>query len=200
VGGNIVPEFAARPPAWVTPVLHPYFSCMVFSRDEEFLAPGRYFFGTNMAFRKDLLEACGGFHSDLGRKGGSLLSNEEWTVFRFIDARGLLKLASPRVRVRHVVPASRLRRGFFIRRLWWQGVSDTVFHLRLDGRDKGWVLRKAWKDFRTYYGNLRQKLKAGVSTPHMAFFNLFRWVGILYAVCTTEKGGPCAAEIGRCSS
>jgi glycosyltransferase involved in cell wall biosynthesis len=191
VGGNIFPLFEVEPPAWVTPHLYPYFSCKTFSKDEEYLGPGLYFFGTNMAFRKDVLEASGGFDACLGRKGNNLLSNEEWTVFHYIDRQGLLKLSSPEVNVRHMIPPSRLIRRFFIRRLWWQGVSDTVFHMQVSGRGRGWVLRKAWNDFIGYYGTLRQKFHYGVSTPHMALFNLFRWGGILYALSTTGPASPC---------
>ncbi len=128
VGGNIFPVFEETPPSWVTPQLYPYFSCFIFSKEETFLEPGRYFFGTNMAFRKDVLLASGGFDARLGRKGNSLLSNEEWTVFHYIDQQNLLKLSSPQVNVHHIIPPSRLIRRFFIRRLWWQGVSDTVFN------------------------------------------------------------------------
>lgn len=194
VGGNIFPHFEVEPPAWVTPHLYPYFSCKTFSKSEEFLGIGLYFFGTNMAFRKDVLVASGGFDACLGRKGDNLLSNEEWTVFHYIDQQGLLKLSSPMVNVRHMIPPSRLIRWFFIRRLWWQGVSDTVFHLRVSCRDKEWVLRKAWTDFVLYYGTIRQKIRAGVSTPHLAFFNLFRWGGILYALCSTEKASRCESN------
>nr|WP_275074252.1 glycosyltransferase family 2 protein [Pseudodesulfovibrio aespoeensis] len=195
VGGNIFPLFEVEPPSWVTPHLYPYFSCKTFSKDEEYLGPGLYFFGTNMAFRKDVLVASGGFDACLGRKGNNLLSNEEWTVFHYIDQQGLLKLSSPQVNVRHMIPPSRLMRWFFVRRLWWQGVSDTVFHLCVSGRGKGWVLRKAWNDFIGYYGNLSQKIRSGASTPHMAFFNFFRWGGILYALCATGKVSPCETNI-----
>lgn len=191
VGGNIFPVFEETPPSWVTPQLYPYFSCFIFSKEETFLEPGRYFFGTNMAFRKDVLLASGGFDARLGRKGNSLLSNEEWTVFHYIDQQNLLKLSSPQVNVHHIIPPSRLIRRFFIRRLWWQGVSDTVFQLQLDRRDKWWVIKNALNKFGDYYGSLLEKLRTGVSTKHLAFFNLFRWGGIIYALCTVPAAEQC---------
>ena len=65
------------------------------------------------------------------------MSNEEWPVFRAIDDMCFLKLASPEVRVRHFVPRTRMTPSFFIRRLWWQGVSNTIYHLEFEGRFKG---------------------------------------------------------------
>ena len=191
VGGNIIPLFEDPLPQWLTPHLYTYLSCRIFGREEAALPPGHYFFGANMAFRRQVLENCGGFDTQLGRKGAALLSNEEWTVYQWIDEQGLQKVVSPEASVQHIIPASRLRRRFFARRLWWQGISDTVFHLCVSGKSKGWVLSKARKDFADYYGTIRQKFKADVSTPHLAFFNIFRWVATLYALCVTPCPSSC---------
>ncbi|QLA14807.1 glycosyltransferase [Desulfolutivibrio sulfoxidireducens] len=190
VGGSILPLWETPPPAWVKPPLYTYFSCKSFGEAERWLGPGEYFFGTNMAFRRDVLLACGGFPVNLGRTGENLLSNEEWPVFRAIDARGLGKLASPRVTVRHRVPAGRMTARFFFRRLWWQGVSDTVFHLECAGRSRAFVVRKALADFARYYGALPRRLTAGQATWRLAAFNLARWLGIACALARHAPAGP----------
>lgn len=182
VGGDILPLWEVTPPAWVTPPIYTYFSCKRFGDTPRFLGKGDYFFGTNMAFRRDVLVACGGFPTNLGRKGASLLSNEEWPVFTAIDARGLRKLASPAVRVRHFVPSDRMTNRFLIRRLWWQGISNTVYYLECEHRSMSWVVRRSLADFKRYYGALPRMLRHGQATWRLAFFNLGRWLGIAFAL------------------
>lgn len=178
VGGPILPLWEVPPPSWVRYPMYTYFSCKDFGSTVRHLGVGEYFFGTNMAFTREVLMQCGGFPTNLGRKRGSLLSNEEWPVFKAIDAMRLLKLASPGVRVRHFVPRSRMTHRFFIRRLWWQGISNTVYHLECEGRSRAWVARQALSDFKYYYSSLPRMLRHGHSSWHLAFFNLFRWGGI----------------------
>jgi hypothetical protein len=76
-----------------------------------------------MAVRRTLIDRIGGFDPDLGRRGASLLGQEQAEFFcrsRAIGARGLYV---PTMAVEHHVPASRLTREYFRRWWFWKGIS-----------------------------------------------------------------------------
>lgn len=84
--------------------------------------------GVNMAVRRSLVEQIGGFRPEFGRNGKSLLGQEQAEFFyrsRAARARGLYV---PAMVLRHVVPASRLTRGYFRRWWYWKGVSHARLH------------------------------------------------------------------------
>lgn len=81
------------------------------------------FVGANMFFLRSALEKAGGFDARLGRRGSSLLSHEESELWTRLAAAGGLAAYDPDVWVWHYVPAARCRRSWFIRRIYWEGVS-----------------------------------------------------------------------------
>lgn len=85
-----------------------------------------------MFIRRSLLAEVGGFSEALGRKGKSLLSNEELQLKRDIGKAGYEALYCAGIEVWHHVPSNRLRRSWFLRRLYWQGRSDAQME-RLQG-------------------------------------------------------------------
>jgi glycosyltransferase involved in cell wall biosynthesis len=79
--------------------------------------------GANMAVRRALIERVGGFDPELGRRGHSLLGQEQAEFFcrsRAAAARGLYV---PGMSLEHHVPASRLSLDYFRRWWFWKGVS-----------------------------------------------------------------------------
>lgn len=179
VGGAIDPLWEREKPWWVTPPMFTYFSCRNFGDTVDYMAPGAYFFGTNMAFTRQILESCGGFSTHLGRKGNNLLSNEEWPVFQYLDDQGFKKWYSPAIRVQHLVPVERMTIRFFIRRLWWQGVSNTIHSLEYEGLSRSDVAIQAWHSFLNFYAEVPNALRYGNTSIPLSFFNLFRWAGII---------------------
>ncbi|MCT7948727.1 glycosyltransferase [Ancylothrix sp. C2] len=80
--------------------------------------------GLNYAIRRSFWQEIGGFDVNLGRVGKNLLSNEELQVTEMA-----LKLAKqvaylPDAVVGHNVAPERIRRSWFLRRGWWQGISE----------------------------------------------------------------------------
>ena len=79
--------------------------------------------GANMAVRRTLIDRIGGFDPELGRRGRSLLGQEQAEFFcrsRAVGARGLYV---PKMWLYHHVPARRLTRAYFREWWYWKGVS-----------------------------------------------------------------------------
>lgn len=79
--------------------------------------------GVNMAVRRALIEAVGGFHTSLGRSGTSLLGQEQAEFFFRTRAAGARGLYVPRMELRHHVPASRMTRSYYWRWWYWKGIA-----------------------------------------------------------------------------
>jgi hypothetical protein len=61
------------------------------------------------------------------------MSNDELYVERQLVRLGHPCLYYPAMAVRHFVPGARLQRRWFVRRYFWQGVSDVVMTFSEDG-------------------------------------------------------------------
>lgn len=97
-------------------------------------------FGANMAFLRDALLDVGGFRTDLGRRGRSLLSGKEVDVFKKLNERQLEILYHPDIIVHHLVPKERLLRKWLYRRAYWGRRSET---LMLADMSRGVILKEA---------------------------------------------------------
>lgn len=125
VGGIVAPRWTAVRPEWLTDKLMRYLSIVERGTELRELQRGEWLAGCNIAFRRSVLQAIGGFSEALGRSGAvSLLSNEETQVVDLITASGGIVVYDPRARVEHTIDASRLDELWFCRRAAWQAVSD----------------------------------------------------------------------------
>jgi glucosyl-dolichyl phosphate glucuronosyltransferase len=86
--------------------------------------------GANLAVRQAALLALGGFDPDLGRHRGTLLCGEDHDLCRRAVAAGYRCQYRPELRVRHFVPAERMRLRYYLRWFFWSGVT----HALLEGR------------------------------------------------------------------
>jgi glucosyl-dolichyl phosphate glucuronosyltransferase len=115
VGGRAYLVYPTRRPQWLD------------ARDEGFLTKvelgdrGRpaqpdELYGLNLAIRRSWVDKVGGFRSDLGRVGASLIGDEEFELLSRICAAGGELFYEPAAVVGHRVPENRLRRRWFWRR------------------------------------------------------------------------------------
>lgn len=84
--------------------------------------------GGNMTVRRTLLDRVGGFSERLGRRGRSLLGQEQAEFFarsRAVGARGAFV---PDARVWHHIHPERLHRRYFIRWWYWKGIGHARWH------------------------------------------------------------------------
>jgi glucosyl-dolichyl phosphate glucuronosyltransferase len=131
VGGRVDPMWEAVRPAWLSDDLAMGLAVVNWSDEPRLLQDiGReWLVGANVAFDADVLDALGGFDASLGRSGNRLLSGEEIVLQRRAIERGCTCVYYPAMHVRHVISASRMHKGWFRRRYFWQGVSDAVMEI-----------------------------------------------------------------------
>jgi glycosyltransferase involved in cell wall biosynthesis len=126
-GGPVRPLWGAAPPAWLdTTRGHLWgtlaildYGAVPFVFEERHRVP----LGANMAVRRRLIERIGGFHPKLGRRGRSLMGQEQGEFFARGRAAGARGCYVPGMEVHHHVAAARLTKGYFRRWWFWKGVS-----------------------------------------------------------------------------
>ncbi|MGF7206204.1 glycosyltransferase involved in cell wall biosynthesis [Skermanella aerolata] len=127
VGGRVRPIWDVPRPPWLDDTMLGHLSVVDWGGENARIAESaEWFAGTNISYRAALLREHGGFTLGLGRNGqtASLLGNEEIAVTNSIRDAGYLAIYAPDVVVDHLVPLSRLNRGWFRKRAAWQAVSD----------------------------------------------------------------------------
>ncbi len=80
--------------------------------------------GLNYSIRRTFLEEIGGFDINLGRVGTNLLSNEELQMTQLALENSWQVAYLPQALVAHNVAPERLQPTWFLRRSWWQGISE----------------------------------------------------------------------------
>ncbi len=131
VGGSCLPAFAGPRPRWMSDRLLALAGVSSFGNAARAVTRSAdYPFGANIAFRRDVLLAAGGFDPALGRRGSLLLSGEESAVVSRLLELGYVVRLEPSAVVRHTVTVERLQGSYYRRRFFWQGVTRA----RMGGR------------------------------------------------------------------
>lgn len=140
VGGRVTAVWPDNaPPAWLPERLAGFYSLVDYGARQTLHYPD-YPAGTNIAFRKSVLNEMAGFSEKLGRVGACLLSMEETDICLRIEAAGYRVSYRDDALVRHVIQPDRLTREWLGERARWQGVSAAVIEA---GRFSRWaILRK----------------------------------------------------------
>jgi GT2 family glycosyltransferase len=125
-GGVAVPAWESRAPSWIPSEFLWVVGCsyrgLPLTRTEI-----RNPIGANMAFRRSVLEAVGGFTDGIGRVGRTPLGCEETELsIRARAATGGRIVQIPDAEVEHRVSPDRTRWLYFRRRCWAEGLSKAV--------------------------------------------------------------------------
>lgn len=131
-GGRVDPWFEAEPPWWLRwqrPESSAMLSPLALLHYGEAQPLGeRTAVGANLVIRRTVYQQLGGFNLDLGRQHGTLLCGEDHD-FCMRAVRTYRCQYRPEIRVRHWVPADRLRLRYYARWFYWSGVTNA----RLEG-------------------------------------------------------------------
>lgn len=170
VGGPIRPVWLTEKPDWLTEEWYGYLSVSEFASARsrgEFVGP-EYPWGANIAFRRSVINEIGGFPTNLGRIGTTLLSGEEVALCMKIEEQGYRIGYAPNAIIHHKIPPERLRKRWYYRRTYWHGRSDAVLNCSNPSRME--------KELRRYTNILRMGFNA--DNPHSFEARCYRRVGI----------------------
>ena len=137
VGGKTEPLWEAPRPKWLSDELVTALTVIDWFDTPHVLRDlsRTWLVGANIAFPTEILERVGGFTSGLDRAGKKLLSSGDVFLEKQILKAGYPCFYHPEIAVSHHIQRSRLEKRWFIRRYYWQGVSDAAMQL-LDEADR----------------------------------------------------------------
>lgn len=172
VAGRILPIWEVAPPAWMSPALFGVLAIpengdvpLSISAD----GPTRVMpIGANMAVRASVVARIGGLRTDLGKLDGSLRTGEDHEFFLRLLQAGCQGVYEPSAVVRHLVPASRLRRSYF--RSW----------LHQNGRDVALLERAYPSPVPTLFGVPRYLWRQTAA-------DLIRTIGALFTCDSAQR-------------
>lgn len=81
---------------------------------------------SNISFRRDIFNVVGGFDEELGKTSDKLLCEEEIDMQTKILDKGYRIIYEPKSVVTHIIDSSKLTKDYFIKRSFWQGVSEMI--------------------------------------------------------------------------
>lgn len=145
LAGRVLLDWPKPQPGWLSDELSLCLSRIDWGPKPVALGADRHFSGGNLALPRRVLEDMEGFPVFLGRVGDKLLSNEEVLLGHQVRERGLTVLYDPSVTGFHFVHPERLLPGWFVRRSFWQGVSEAVMHCHCKAMSPAKRLRTALK-------------------------------------------------------
>lgn len=140
LGGKVELRFARPAPKWLAP-LGSYLAEYDLGPDARWIGgQDPVPVGANCAVRRSSFDQLGGFRRGLDRIGSSLVSNGDTDFFGRLRAAGQRMRYEPQALVAHCVPADRLTKRFFLKRIFAQGISDELV-LADDGERVSWGIR-----------------------------------------------------------
>ncbi|MDR1370739.1 MAG: glycosyltransferase family 2 protein [Dysgonamonadaceae bacterium] len=125
--GPVIPVYETTPPNWLSPFTMRLITGAYDKGKEIKIVGPKDYPGTGHAtFRRSLFRKYGGFNTDLGRKGSSLLGAEDKDFFFRLIRNGVKCFYVPGAAIYHHIPASKLTADFFGRLTYSIGVSERV--------------------------------------------------------------------------
>lgn len=183
VGGAVEPAWRAGRPPWFPPEFDWVVGC-THSGMPRSIAPVRNLVGANMSFRRDAVEALGGFRHGIGRLGATPAGCEETELCIRAHQRwpGCHILYVPEARVMHSAPPSRATLQYFLSRCLAEGRSKGLV-CRLVGRGDGLAAERTYV-WRTLSAAIARDVCAGVR----GHGGLRRAMAIVAGLLTTSAG------------
>lgn len=198
VGGKVLPIWGGPRPAWLPDHGGRHWAVIALL---DYGAEPKPFgtqvpLGVNMSFRREAFDRAGLWDNRVGRKAGTLLGQEvrEWCLRG--RAAGLVGYYVPDLRVRHIIPASRLNKRYFRRWFYWRGISRALLYQQqgldmekpeqtaLDSTRVPHVAGVPRYLFRTLARNVVDLAKAAVRRDPVATFEHELWLFFFAGIAT----------------
>jgi glycosyltransferase involved in cell wall biosynthesis len=124
-GGPVVPVYETSPPNWLSPFTMRLITGAYDKGGKIKIVGAKDYPGTGHAtFKRELFFKYGGFNTNLGRKGTSLLGGEDKDFFLRLIQNGVNCYYLPSAKIYHHIPASKLSEDFFNRLTYAIGKSE----------------------------------------------------------------------------
>jgi glycosyltransferase involved in cell wall biosynthesis len=144
VAGKVVPLWETVKPLWLEPSLVDPLGRSVDDGDGlTLLTHGTWAIGANMAFTRPALAEAGGFRPEFGYRGRKLVPAEESILQQELEDRGYTRAYQPAAAVSHLIGADRLKRSWFLRRYYWEGVAGASLSIERQGLTRSASIREA---------------------------------------------------------
>ncbi len=142
IGGRAYLIFESKPPSWLGPRFRTALSEVDLGNRRRFLDEGIGLCGSNLCFRRSILEAAGGFDERLGRCGSKLLANEDSALLQRVSCLSKRIVYEPEVVVGHIIGQARLEWKYFVAHAKGFGQSQALCD---PGRSKGYQFLRVGK-------------------------------------------------------
>lgn len=131
-GGKITPLFeSGETPKWLSKWTYSWVSAIDKGNDIMPFEGNSYPIGANMGFRKDCIDQCGLFNTELGRSKKNLMGGEEKDLFNRVKEKGFKILYFPDIEVEHVIPPQRTTKDYIKRLGKGIGTSEKLRTLNI---------------------------------------------------------------------
>jgi hypothetical protein len=159
VGGRAYLVFPGPKPQWLSESIEGLLTKVDLGPSRRPAKPDELY-GVNLSFRKDWLHRAGGFRTDVGRMGTTLLGGEDEDMLERVAALGGTILYEPGAIVGHRVPTSRLRRMWFWKRCYWGHlVAPRLWPQRMVSEYE--LIRAVWRVGRLSWRAFRSTIRHG---------------------------------------
>jgi len=168
VGGMVAPIWEAPRPTWLGDAIACSLTILDWSDTPHVVRNlnSEWLVGANIAFPQKLLEILDGFTPHLDRSGSRLLSSGDIFLEKQIQKADYTCFYHPEIAVSHHIPASRLTQSWFIRRYYFQGISNAAMQLLSQSPSKRRRLRLAAQYATSFLRQPRCLLSMIVSTKN----------------------------------
>ena len=185
VGGQINPIWTNGRPKWIPEEFYWVVGCTYRGMPRE-STHVRNFFGCNMSFRREVVEAIGSFRNNIGRKGTKPMGCEETELCIRAAQRWPKKvlLYKPSAFVYHRVPEKRACWSYFLLRCYSEGLSKALVS-RCVGTKDGLASERAYTFKTLPQGGMRGLRDAVI---HRDSMGLKRTGSIMVGLMSTTFG------------
>ncbi len=130
--GKVALEWEGGRAAWFPTAYETLLSRYDLGEEGHFVEEGGYLLTTNAAFNRQHLLDLGGFRTDLGHRGNSLLGGEDNDIFNRLIKSSSRIWYEPQATVSHWVPRVRQTRRWLFQRVFWEGATQPLLDYGID--------------------------------------------------------------------
>lgn len=188
VTGDIVPLWENKGMSWFPNELYWMISCS-YMMTPDYKCEVERGFGTNMSFKRDLIEKIGMFNIDLGIKGKNWVGGEDTDMFLKVSEAGKKVIFDPEARVMHKIFSDRIKLNYIAKRAFNGGRSvammKKVRRYNIKNSTEGKYLKSILLHY--YPNKLKVLFKSPCSTKlkqiaYVSIVIFFEGIGYLFGI------------------